>query len=1031
MAILVPIAARASCEGKVCCNNECNQQARCCAPGTSEWNGLAVCGCNSKLNVQCDTMNLGDCVQCICTSQKDCSWSIKDCGKCASCQYDDIANPGYSRCVSSACVSSQDRCLEIGEIDDNECCYGNDLLSNTKPTNCAYSEGAVPLKYRLEHCTGQKCGGTGWECYNDVRDTGCTRCLDCDNNQACDPNIDSDNDGFIDSCDNFDNDACSVVTQGDNCDNKFSMGGIYGKGCGKSNDPGSSYCTTCDTDSDGIKDCQDKCPETTDGCKNSIGVVLTSGDPRLGCPKSCGGQCQNDQGCICESCDQCGSGGGCSFQECTNQCGGQPCYFISQTMGSDKCDFCTTNPPQSCEDYNNAETCNLHPCGNFKCAWTECRWYDIGCKNCRLDTDDDGKADITDNCPNDYNPGQQDQDGDGKGDACEYCKYEKNMFTPETEIEEKCTDTKDNDCDSTGWKSSDVGNSEDCLDADCTQVKGCPGGSWPRVCKEGDDWVSEDQKTVCDEGVPVQCSGRIPCQRRWVRNSVFFCNETHWINKTQCEIMGRCNNGYHFYHGGRKVCNLNTGQPEETFCGDGLITQGEQCDGKNWGSITGCTSFTSFTGGNLECDAGCTFSTTHCTGGDGTCGDGEVQPGEECETNVGLSDCKSLDTFDPGQLSCHNCKYDTTECTKGGQGYCGNAELDGGEQCDPSSGIEPPGCTRFDNFNGGTTTCTECMVDVGGCSGGTSGTCGNNRVNTGEQCDGTDWGHITDCKDFRFLGGVLTCSNDCRFDTSACIGVGSYCGDGFIDPGEDCDGTNWGHSINGCNDVNSRFTGGTLGCGKDCHFDTNKCFAPGQGICGDNQINGGEECDGTNLNWKTCVSFGFLESTNLKCKECKFDTSECTSNQAYDPDSSAQLCEELVPGQQGTCDVQGEYGCWITDGMGANSKCCGDDSTADDWMNKTGLSACSEGGYCLDADCSELLCKNRIMGTGTNCAHELTKCWSETDKACCGDDIQESWSYETNQALNQLLVAQTCYEGKWYDRNQGIITYYGLSTITQ
>jgi len=53
------------------------------------------------------------------------------------------------------------------------------------------------------------------------------------------------------------------------------------------------------------------------------------------------------------------------------------------------------------------------------------------------------------------------------------------------------------------------------------------------------------------------------------------------------------------------------------------------------------------------------------------------------------------------------------------------------------------------------------------------------------------------------------------------VNPGPVCGDGIIQPGETCDGDNWG-KIEECTDLGD-FTGGELACGRDCKFDTLQC----------------------------------------------------------------------------------------------------------------------------------------------------------------------------------------------------------------
>jgi len=113
----------------------------------------------------------------------------------------------------------------------------------------------------------------------------------------------------------------------------------------------------------------------------------------------------------------------------------------------------------------------------------------------------------------------------------------------------------------------------------------------------------------------------------------------------------------------------------------------------------------------------------------------------------------------------------------------------------------------------------------------------------------------------------------------------SECGNGIIESGEQCDGTN---TSSACESLG--YSGGILGCNPDCTFDPSGCNA-----CGNNIIDSGEGCDGSNLNGNSCGSFGFARGT-LRCtSSCAFDTSGCTkggpSNGGIGP-SPSRICAE-------------------------------------------------------------------------------------------------------------------------------------------
>lgn len=63
--------------------------------------------------------------------------------------------------------------------------------------------------------------------------------------------------------------------------------------------------------------------------------------------------------------------------------------------------------------------------------------------------------------------------------------------------------------------------------------------------------------------------------------------------------------------------------------------------------------------------------------------------------------------------------------------------------------------------------------------------CGNGVREPGEECDGTDFGGAT-CGDFGCNAGTLSCTGMCLIDSSACTDCGPVCGNGICEVGEDC-----------------------------------------------------------------------------------------------------------------------------------------------------------------------------------------------------------------------------------------------------
>jgi hypothetical protein len=213
---------------------------------------------------------------------------------------------------------------------------------------------------------------------------------------------------------------------------------------------------------------------------------------------------------------------------------------------------------------------------------------------------------------------------------------------------------------------------------------------------------------------------------------------------------------------------------EPSNCGNGVLDDGEDCDGADLGGAT-CQTL-GHTEGTLTCTALCHHDEKDCSSP--SCGDGVLDPGEAC-------DC--------GGAECTAPQLNNTSCTS----------------------LPAP---QGGNFNGGALACVDpgpCTFDTAGCT-----YCGDGAKNGPEVCDGADLGGQS-CMSNGFFGGAMACSKECMPDTAAC----NNCGNGVADANEACDGTDLkGKTCKAIDD--GKYNGGTPGCRSDCgDFTTDKCTA--------------------------------------------------------------------------------------------------------------------------------------------------------------------------------------------------------------
>ena len=433
---------------------------------------------------------------------------------------------------------------------------------------------------------------------------------------------------------------------------------------------------------------------------------------------------------------------------------------------------------------------------------------------------------------------------------------------------------------------------------------GCrPKGEKCTYC--GDGHVQEDAFEVCDgeEHCSYNCLGFDPyCGDGIVQEELGEeCDDGDQNESNGCREckFPTCGDGYkNQFDDPSETCEPSqnpTCRDNCTRCGDGIINhEVEECDGEDLGNITDP---------DASCSASCQLNSY--------CGDGNKDEGEECDDgdqneSNGCRECRLPscgdgynNRHDPPSETCEpyytrlgiedeDCRdEDPGRCT-----MCGDGIINGGEECDNEDlgNITHPDavCSASCQLNSycgdgnrdedrgeecdGEENCTvDCQL--------VEPTCGDGVIQEGEQCDGSDLGDNT--------GSDVSCNDTCRLNP--------YCGDSQINQANEvCDGADFGQ-------LPGKNQGVTLECNASCQI-----VGP---YCGDGLISGAEQCDGTNL--------GEVTDPHASCRyDCTFLNPVCGDSEINQEDEACDGTDlGQLPGKnQGVtlecnanCEIVGPY----------------------------------------------------------------------------------------------------------------------------
>ena len=237
------------------------------------------------------------------------------------------------------------------------------------------------------------------------------------------------------------------------------------------------------------------------------------------------------------------------------------------------------------------------------------------------------------------------------------------------------------------------------------------------------------------------------------------------------------------------VCTLAPG------CGNGQIDDGETCDGSLLPEAIECPTGYEPKGREEWVCASCqidVMSSCELQEPADTCGNGLLDDGEACDGNLFADDAGAScpDGYGAAELVCAaNCAVDVAaSCAP----LCGNGQIDDGEACDlvgtlPQLGEGgSPSCGEHETLI--SWSCTNTCSVVPECD--PAPYCGDGVIGEDEECDGSAFPESISCVD----GSVpripkdWVCTSTCKIDLEAsCAVKPESCDNGRVDPGEVCD----------------------------------------------------------------------------------------------------------------------------------------------------------------------------------------------------------------------------------------------------